>query len=173
MIHRKDAIELICKEELNSLILSDRESILLNWWYIDENDPEFHQLSCQLQQKIREFEIPDDPDNREYDELILIALKSHYVGVRNDYLKNIMRNKGLGVFKINGMPEILEVCPCCGYRTLETQSNFEVCPICHWEDNGITELDKYSGPNHMTLREAKEKFKNSKIADLDKWVKNF
>ena len=64
MIHRKDAIELICKEELNSLILSDRESILLNWWYIDENDPEFHQLSCQLQQKIREFEIPDDPDNR-------------------------------------------------------------------------------------------------------------
>ena len=29
IIHRKDSIKIICKEELKSLTLSDRESILL------------------------------------------------------------------------------------------------------------------------------------------------
>jgi len=172
IIHRKNAIELICKEELNSLTILDRESIILNWWCIDESDIEFHQLSYQLQQKIKKYEIPNDPNNNEYDQLILIALKINYVGVKNDFLEKIMHTKKLGTFKVNGIPKILEVCPCCNYRTLKTQDNFEVCPICYWEDNGIIDLDKYSGPNHMTLGEAKEKFKSSKIDNLDKWIKN-
>jgi len=48
-------------------------------------------------------------------------------------------------------------CPCCDYFTLEERGGYEICPICFWEDDGIdlVEVDEYSGPNHMTLREGR------------------
>lgn len=27
-------------------------------------------------------------------------------------------------------------CPCCGFLTLGERSNFEICPVCFWEDDG-------------------------------------
>lgn len=33
----------------------------------------------------------------------------------------------------------LYTCPCCGYKTLEEcpPGTFEICPICHWEDDNV------------------------------------
>lgn len=52
-------------------------------------------------------------------------------------------------------------CPCCGYNTLEERNMYEICPICFWEDDGSdnNSLDEdTSGPNHMTLREARSNY---------------
>ena len=51
-------------------------------------------------------------------------------------------------------------CPCCDYFTLETRGDFEICPICFWEDDGIdfNDMDEHSGPNHMTLRQGRSNF---------------
>jgi hypothetical protein len=51
-------------------------------------------------------------------------------------------------------------CPCCDYFTLDTRGQYDICPICFWEDDGldVDALDTHSGPNHLTLREARANF---------------
>ncbi len=57
-------------------------------------------------------------------------------------------------------------CPCCGYPMLSERVAFEICLLCWWEDDGLDDdeqgypgdLDRVSGPNHMTLREARMNF---------------
>lgn len=51
-------------------------------------------------------------------------------------------------------------CPCCDYYTLPSRASYAICPVCYWEDDGqdMDRLDEVSGPNHITLREARENF---------------
>ncbi len=30
-------------------------------------------------------------------------------------------------------------CPCCGYRTLSARCDWDVCPVCFWEDDVLAE----------------------------------
>ncbi|KQX74439.1 CPCC family cysteine-rich protein [Aeromicrobium sp. Root472D3] len=48
-------------------------------------------------------------------------------------------------------------CPCCGYRTLPSRGDYELCPVCWWEDEG-TEPWEISGPNGQSLVEAQHAF---------------
>jgi hypothetical protein len=48
-------------------------------------------------------------------------------------------------------------CPCCGYRTLSSLGDYELCPVCWWEDEG-TEPWEISGPNGQSLVEAQHAF---------------
>lgn len=52
-------------------------------------------------------------------------------------------------------------CPCCGFYTLPSRGDYEICPVCFWEDDGLQseEPDCTAGPNGYTLNEAKENFK--------------
>jgi hypothetical protein len=41
-------------------------------------------------------------------------------------------------------------CPCCGYLTLDTRGNYEICNVCFWEDDGQDDHDAdvvRGGPN--------------------------
>ncbi|WP_371876225.1 CPCC family cysteine-rich protein [Vibrio sp. HB161653] len=52
-------------------------------------------------------------------------------------------------------------CPCCDYFTLPEGQDYEICPICFWEDDyfGVEEPDTESGANHgLTIREARANF---------------
>lgn len=51
-------------------------------------------------------------------------------------------------------------CPCCDYFTLTHRGEYEICKVCFWEDSGqdLDRLDEHSGPNHMTLREARSNY---------------
>ncbi|MED7666585.1 hypothetical protein GXB78_05090 [Pseudomonas moraviensis subsp. stanleyae] len=173
-IDRNAAITKISTEILFSLNHEQRESHLVDWWGIDESNPEFFNLSEQLRQSIAaEHDLPSDIDNEKYDELIQLAIKSNYKGVRNSFLSKIMKKLDIGEYEVHGEVENLEICPCCNYHTLAALGNYEICDLCGWEDIGISDLDTYSGPNHMTLREAKEIFsKKSGALPLDKWVEN-
>ena len=63
------------------------------------------------------------------------------------------------------LPAPYYTCPCCGYPMLSSRGDFEICLLCWWEDDGLDDeqgypgdLDRESGPNHMTLREARRNF---------------
>lgn len=49
-------------------------------------------------------------------------------------------------------------CPCCGYDTLTAASNYEVCPICFWEDVPATDLIMRITSNRVTLLQAQQNF---------------
>lgn len=50
---------------------------------------------------------------------------------------------------------IKKQCPCCDYFTLDSRNDYEICPICFWEDDGleINNLDEISLPNRITLKQ--------------------
>ena len=52
-------------------------------------------------------------------------------------------------------------CPCCDYFSLDDRGEYSICSVCFWEDSGwdVDCPDKYSGPNHMTLREGRRNFR--------------
>ena len=54
-----------------------------------------------------------------------------------------------------------EQCPCCDYVSLPERGDWSICPICFWEDDwtNVDNLDRESGVNGLTLREARSNFK--------------
>ncbi len=57
------------------------------------------------------------------------------------------------------------ICQCCGYRTLLSEGHYEICDVCGWEDDRCDfgrrdgDLDIKSGPNRISLREARANFR--------------
>src|SRR3990172_1623105 len=53
-------------------------------------------------------------------------------------------------------------CPCCHYLTLAGRGDFEICPVCFWEDDGQDDHDAdivRGGPNgSLSLHEARENY---------------
>lgn len=101
----------------------------------------------------------DHPDNSKYDPLLIEGLK-YLVGVKNQFLASYVSKILNKEVKVVGKVDILYACPCCLYRTLEDRGQYDICPVCFWEDDGNDEqtLTNYSWPNRMTLKEARENF---------------
>ncbi len=54
----------------------------------------------------------------------------------------------------------LKTCPCCGYRVFSSIGDYEICPICFWEDD-IVQLRFPSlagGANEPSLIQAQQNF---------------
>jgi hypothetical protein len=151
---RDEAIDLLVRRDLAQLSPDEREGLLLDWWSIDASDPDYDSLPDLLRVAIARADQPDDPGESLYDPLLQVALRRSYIGVLNSYLKSQIATLGRDE-AINGDVEELAACPCCGYRSLRERGAYEICRVCFWEDDGTTEPDRVSGPNHMTLRDAR------------------
>lgn len=154
---RDTAIDLIVQYEVNSLSLEDREGILQNWWSIDSNDVEYKELSPQLKLKLSQNDAPVDPADCLYDSLIEIAIKYAYEGVLNSFIEYRLSKIGR-LEKVEGEFSMLESCPCCKHKSLRARGQYEICPVCLWEDTGANDVAQYSAPNKMTLGEARANF---------------
>lgn len=53
-------------------------------------------------------------------------------------------------------------CPCCHYKTLESRGDYDICPVCFWEDDGQDDPDadihQAFGPNHMSLAQGRQNY---------------
>ncbi|NJA08195.1 hypothetical protein HC024_21030 [Methylococcaceae bacterium WWC4] len=59
------------------------------------------------------------------------------------------------------MTEELTQCDCCDYFTIPEGQDYEICPVCFWEQDafGITEPAEPSGANHgITLLQGRENY---------------
>lgn len=155
---RNEAIALLVQQSLAELSPERRAAQLLDWWSIDSGDPDYRDLPLLLKQAIAQGDEPGDPMDSLYDPLLQLALRREFTGVLNSYLERRVAAVGYSE-KIEGAAELLEECPCCGYRSLQERNNYEICRVCFWEDDGTTDTDgSVSGPNRSTLREAKQAF---------------
>jgi hypothetical protein len=156
---RTEATSIIAQLRLRKLEPAKREAMLLDWWPIDAGDPEYGSLSAALRDELARSDGPEHSSlDHRYDELLHIALKADLRGVKDSYLEACLRRDGVGEFQVFGPSEVLEVCPCCRFRTILERNSYEVCPVCFWEDDGTIEGDRYSNANHMTLRDARTNF---------------
>ena len=46
-------------------------------------------------------------------------------------------------------------CPCCGCLTLSSHGNYEICPVCFWEDDLTVDPEDDLNPNNMSLFDAR------------------
>ena len=52
-------------------------------------------------------------------------------------------------------------CVCCGYATITEVANYDICPICFWEDDGQDSEDadtNYEGANQVSLTQGRRNF---------------
>lgn len=59
-------------------------------------------------------------------------------------------------------------CPVCSYRTLHSRGEFEICPVCFWEDEGDIEnidVPTYGPNNGLSLADAKKHFQQFGAVD--------
>ena len=78
----------------------------------------------------------------------------------NDYLEIFLKRHFNKDFTVEGSAMVLYTCPCCGYNTLSRRSEYDICLVCFWEDDGDRDNTAYSAVNKMTLGEAKNNFSN-------------
>lgn len=76
-------------------------------------------------------------------------------GYSNEYLQQYLTVLFKENYSVIGNEDILDMCPCCCYLTLPNRGNYDICPLCYWEDDGksYNEIDSDSSVNHATLRE--------------------
>jgi hypothetical protein len=62
-------------------------------------------------------------------------------------------------------------CPCCHSLTLDGRGNFEICPVCYWEDDGQDDEDAdvvRGGPNgELSLTQARENYRKFGACDRE------
>ncbi len=62
---------------------------------------------------------------------------------------------------MSDMSDAKFTCPCCGFLTFAAwPGSYDVCPICHWEDDPVQLLDPWSadGANRPSLADAQIAF---------------
>ncbi|OKP73899.1 hypothetical protein A3842_21400 [Paenibacillus sp. P3E] len=158
-MNRYEAINIILNSTVADMSKDKREEILIDWWGIDQDNPEFDRLPETLQSEILGFDEPQlDAMNEVYNALISVALRKKYLGVRNEYISKSVSEILQSFHEVEGSQEELYSCPCCEFKTLPTKGEYDICPVCFWEDDGNRELSYFSSPNHMTLAQARENF---------------
>ncbi len=67
-------------------------------------------------------------------------------------------------------------CLCCGYKTIDAELQFEICPVCFWQDDDIQNKnpDYSGGANAPSLNQARDNFKKFGAVEkrLIKYVRN-
>lgn len=57
------------------------------------------------------------------------------------------------------MTEATYACIICGYKTLDSRCDYDICPVCFWEDDVLfAGEDKTSSANGMKISEAQASF---------------
>lgn len=153
-MNREQAIALIVDHEMKSLSIEDRATLIYNAWGIEEGDQEFENLSEELKEEILTFDVPQhDVMLPRYDQLVRVVCKLSYSEYPNNVLGIMLQKFSNQSARVEGDEAKKYPCPCCGKMTLGNRGEYDICPLCGWEDDGIEEENKYSTCNHMTLAE--------------------
>jgi len=57
-------------------------------------------------------------------------------------------------------------CPVCGKYEFAMQNNFDVCPFCEWENDGVqmTDPDYAGGANYISLNEYRKEWHTRNVS---------
>lgn len=158
-ITRAEALRHVAATAVSNLSEADRRALLEEWWGVDWSATEQESFPEELRNEIASCSEPRGAvlDDR-YVPLLVLAFVHGLYGVKNSWLEQEIGQTRDGAVKVVGSPELAEPCRCCGYRTIRERGNYEICPVCFWEDDGAEVADRVSGVNRMTLEEGRHNF---------------
>jgi hypothetical protein len=172
---RTEAIERLAALQLHSLTAADRRELLLGWWGDDEGcesidetvDTRVKGIPEALRPLLCGREWYDHAESPDYDPLLLMALSQQFYGVLNSYILQALRERAIPVDAISGDPEPMFPCPCCGYVAIPRRGEYDICPVCLWEDEGLrgTVWSGRMGPNHITIESGRANFHRYGVCD--------
>ena len=158
---RTEAIETLSIADLAELSAEHRAeqlgTMLCEAW---SDDPGWQSVPADVREEFEHNALRFPASDRRYDAVLMVWLRHRYAAATNDFLKTRLRALGIDVPRIEGTPASYEPCPCCGARTLATRGDYDICLVCWWEDDGKDNptADEVSGPNHLTLTQARVNF---------------
>jgi hypothetical protein len=164
-MNRIDAILELARIQARELPLVERVDMLESMRYEDWTAARWGELDSDLRAEVSRGVFEHSPDSQRYDVLLAISLAHGHRGSTNEYLLNELSLRGVVVSELIGVPDRLCPCPCCGRCTLDAHGEYEICPVCWWEDDG-SEDESHSGPNGgIVLREARQNFLQCGVFD--------
>lgn len=99
-------------------------------------------------------------------------------GISNGFLSEIIHTITGYEVEVFGEVEELYPCPCCGFKTLteyfdaKEGTGYDICPYCHWEDDGTTETKSYRSINKGSIEDYRKKMRaNFNKYYISKWIR--
>lgn len=158
-MNRKQAIKIIVEHEYKDISEEDRSTMIFNAWGLNQEDGIFHLLPPKLREELTNYEEPQsDPMSSYYNILVQVLCEDSYSEYSNEKLASIVSSILKREVTVEGEQIERFTCPCCGEKSLPHRGEYDICPRCGWEDDGIQEEEKYSNPNHMTLKKGRENY---------------
>ena len=157
MLTRNDAFKMISAYEVDHIVEDEKLNVLLDYWFIYEDE------NVELNDDLRNFLKKNDfSDISEYsnffDEVVVIGkIENNKIYSNVHISKKLFEYLGLSDDVEGDEKKKLYKCPCCGFYSLKMKSEYEICRICKWEDDGSEELT-YSFSNKNTLHDYRSDF---------------
>ncbi|WP_051574269.1 CPCC family cysteine-rich protein [Mycobacterium sp. URHB0044] len=150
-VARDEIVEHITQIELGGVTAAERQRQLEvmcreNW----SEHPAWLSLTRDVRRELEDRELQHPASSPRYDAVLLMWLRTRYRLTVNDFLRDRARALGIEVDEVVGEEPAAQVCPCCGYATLDERGAYNICHVCWWEDDGTDndDADKvYGGPN--------------------------
>ena len=164
-MNRAEAIKKLVEHQVLECSAKERSTIIECCFLEYDSDEEFVVFDDSLRAELLSGDIKGNLKDKRYDPIVVESLIYDYEGVKNSYIIDNLSACGITVSAIAGAPTVMESCPCCGFQTLSEKGSYDICAVCFWEDDGVLEPEKHSGPNHMTLAEGQANFKKYGACD--------
>lgn len=167
-MRRDEAKAQLARLMMAEMEASERAEIVAFWFFcgFSEADPQVAVLPDALRTLVCRGVEPADPGDSLLDPLVHASLIEDLYGVTNAFLQQALTERGLIVEQIDGAPEPMYACPCCGYYSLGSEGGYEICAVCFWEDDGERDPEQVSGPNHQTLAAGRQNVLTLGACDL-------
>ncbi len=167
----EEAIDILSENDLKLLSEKERKEQLDTMMYCEDwtDEPLWSHISLEVKKEFAEQTKIIEPFNSKYNSVLKLWLRSNYLGAQNEFLLDRVRSINPEIIEITGQPHQLLSCPCCGFQTLDSHGDYDICKVCWWEDDGQDNNNAYKlmgGPNHgMTLIQSRINFLKYGIYD--------
>ena len=169
VIDREQAMRQLAEHEISQLSDEQKLNLVLDYWYLFEDFDLSHKLKFFLANHEAES-LTEYTDF--FRPIALIGLEDKCKIFNNKYLTEELKRYTQNEFQVSGNEkQTLSPCPCCSFYSLSPPTDYAVCPICQWENDG-TAGEQYSAINRGTLSCYRENFleKHSKSALQTKYI---
>lgn len=175
-MHRDQLIQLIAREVVARRPPHEKLKELPAHWDWDEDSPGWALLHPRVREElVARAGCPPWLWRSAYDAFFEFLERDARRLVRGEALREEAATLGVAAVEgVEGRPDPAQRCPCCGFRTFEWRGEYDLCPVCQWEDesaedafeDGPARLERFSLPHHMTRAEYRQRYEARRDAEL-------